>query len=175
MGRRKDMQDMSVEELLEEAARYKEQRDRHNARRRERRRWLKTAPREQTALRYRREEKPCSVAQYLQAERHLLQWIDEFPDIKGDAMQILLVLSHTILHIIHPEKLCTGDTLADCPAFSTHDLCTAAIDIALNFRLDPKFKVTHAQVFSAMMGLAQGVDLDRLRFNSLLGDISIDL
>jgi hypothetical protein len=36
----------------------------------------------------------------------------------------------------------------------------------LNYRLDPAFKLTHAQIFDAMVGLTQGVDRARLHFNS---------
>jgi hypothetical protein len=46
------LKDMSEEELLAMAQQYEERCERRNARRRERRKWLKTAPREETALRY---------------------------------------------------------------------------------------------------------------------------
>lgn len=169
------LKDMSEEELLAMAQQYEEQCQRRNARRRERRKWLKTAPREETALRYRAQEQPCTIALYLQVERFVLRWMDEFPDLKGDATLILLTMAHNILHLLHPEESCAGDTLADCSAFSIHDVCTAAIEIALNFNLDPVFKLTRAQVFGAMMELSQGVDRERLHFNALLDDLSIDL
>jgi len=169
------MQEMSIDDMMEMARRSEEMRQRRNARRRERRQWLKTAPREETALRYRAEEKPCTVAEYLRAERFVLRWLDEFPGLKGDAMEILLVLAHNILHLLRPENGCTGTTLADCPAFSVHDLCSTALEIALNYNPDPAFKLTYAQVFNTMVELTQGVDRERLHFNALLGDISIDL
>lgn len=175
MRRKKDIQQMSIDEMIELAKHYEEVRKLRNARRRARRQWLKTAPREETALRYRAEEKPCSIALYLKVERFVLRWLDEFPDLRGDAMQILLTLAHNILHLLHQEQHCAGTTLIDCPAFSLHDQCEAAIEIALNFNLDPKFTLTHAQIFEAVMGLSQGVDKERLHFHTLLGDISIDL
>jgi hypothetical protein len=85
------------------------------------------------------------------------------------------VLAHNILHLLHPEKECAGTRLSDSPTFSIHDLCSTALEIALNFNPDPAFKLTHAQIFDAMIGLIQGVDRERLRFNALMGDISIDL
>jgi hypothetical protein len=142
---------------------------------RERRQWLKTAPREETALHYRAEEQPCTIAQYLEVERFVLRSLDEFPDLKGDAMDILLVLAHNILHLLHPKQGCTGTTLADCSAFSLHDLCSTALEIALNFNPDPAFKLTSSEIFGAMIGLTEGIDRERLRFSILLGDISIDL
>lgn len=166
---------MGLDEMMELAKQYEEQRQRRNARRRARRQWLKTAPREETALRYRAEEKPCSVTLYLQAERFVLRWLPEFPDLQKDALEILLVLAHNILHLLHPVKRCTGTTLADCPAFSIHTLCSTAIEIALNFNPDPAFKLTRSQVFNALVALTQGVDRERLRFDALLGDVSIDL
>jgi hypothetical protein len=175
MPKRKKLEEMSLDEMIEYGQQFEEQRQRRNARRRERRQWLKTASREETALRYRAQERPCSVAVYLQAERFVLRWLDEFPSLKEDAMFLLLTLAHNILHLLYPEKECAGETLADCPAFNRHELCNAAIDIALNYRLDPAFKQTHSQVFLAMVGLTEGLDLERLRLNSLLGDISIDL
>jgi len=175
MRRKKRMQEMSIDELMELAKHAEEVRQRRNARRRERRQWLKTAPREETALRYRAEEKPCSVAQYLKVERFMLRWLDEFPGLKGNALEILLVLAHNILHLLHPEKSCAGTRLSDCPAFSLHELCSTAIEIALNYNLDPAFKLTHSQIFDAMVALTQGIDQERLRFHALLGDISIDL
>ena len=169
------MQDMSLDELIQLAQHHEEMRKRRNARRRERRLWLKTAPREETALRSRAEEKHCTVNQYLQVERFVLRWLDEFPGLKGDAMAILLTLAHNILHLLHPGEPCTGTTLVDCPAFSLHELCSAAIDIGFNFNPDPAFKLTRSQISDAMIKLTQGVDRERLRFNTLLGDLSIDL
>lgn len=175
MHRKKSMQQMSGDELIQLAMHSEEMRELRNARRRTRRQWLKTAPREETALRYRGEEKPCNVAQYLKVERFVLRWLDEFPDLKGDATAILLVLAHNILHVLYLKKGCTGTTLADCPSFSIHDLCTTATEIALNYNPDPAFKLTRAQIFNAMVALTQGIEISRLRFNTLLGDISIDL
>jgi hypothetical protein len=80
MRKKKSMQEMSVDELLELAKLLAERRERRNAQRRKRRQWRKTAPREETALRYRAEEKPCPVALYLEAERFVLRWLGEFPD-----------------------------------------------------------------------------------------------
>src|SRR5205807_7417789 len=122
-------------------------------RRRERRQWLKTAPREQTALRFRREETPCSVALYLQAERFLLRWLPEFPNLQGDPMCVLLTLAHNVLHLLHPEERCGGATIADCPAFSVHEICSAAVEIGFNYRPDPAFKLTYTQIVFAMAGL----------------------
>jgi hypothetical protein len=147
----------------------------HNARRRERRRWLKSAPREETALLYRAEEKPCSVAIYLQAERCLLRWLPDFPDLVGDATLVLLLLAHSILHLLHPEERCLARSLADCPAFSIHEICQAAIEIGFNYRPDPQFRLTAFPIALAMAGLTQGLDRDRLRFDTLLGDLQIDL
>jgi hypothetical protein len=175
MRRKKRLQDMSVDELIERAKQAEEMRKRRNARRRERRRWLKNAPREETALRSHTEEKPCSVDQYLKVERFVLRFLDEFPDLKGNAMAILLTLAHNILHLLHPGEPCTGTRLTDCPTFSLHELCSTAIDVGFNFNLDPAFKLTRYQIAQAMLGLTQGVDRERLRFNTLLGDISIDL
>ncbi len=175
MRRKKDMQEMSIDELMEMAKHYEEMRQRRNERRRAKRQWQKTAPREETVLRYHGEEKPCSSALYLKVERFVLRWLNEFPDLKQDAVAILLVLAHNILHLLHPEKGCEGTMLADCPAFSIHDLCESAIEITLNFKPDPAFKLTHAQLFDAMVVLTQGVDRERLRFSILLGDLSIDL
>jgi hypothetical protein len=95
--------------------------------------------------------------------------------VKGDAMAILLTLAHNILHLLHPGEPCTGTTLVDCPAFSLHELCSAAIDIGFNFNPDPAFKLTRSQISEAMIILIQGIDQERLRFNTLLGDLSIDL
>ena len=90
LSRKKHPQDMNPEELLQFAQALADQHQRRNARRRERRQWLKNAPREQTALRYLATERPCSVALYLQAERFLLRWLPEFPDLQGDPMCFLL-------------------------------------------------------------------------------------
>jgi hypothetical protein len=166
---------MNPEELLQFAQALADQHQRRNARRRERRQWLKNAPREQTALRYRREEKPCSVATYLQAERRLLRWLPDFPDLVGDATQVLLLLAHSILHLLHPEERCLARSLADCPAFSIHEICQAAIEIGFNYRPDPAFNLTYTQIVFAMAGLTQGIDRERLLFNTLLGDLPIDL
>jgi hypothetical protein len=173
MRKKIDLQNMSLEDMIEMGRQYEEQRQRRNARRRERRAWLKTAPREETALKYRAQEKPCSVALYLQVERALLR---TFPELKrGDAVEVLLALAHNILHLLHPEVDSSAETtMADCQ-FSMHELCTAALEIAMNYRLDPAFRLTHAQIFGAMMTFAGGVDRERLHFNTLLGDISIDL
>jgi hypothetical protein len=173
MRKKIDLQNMSLDDMREMAREYEEQRQRRNARRRERRQWLKTAPREETALKYRAQEKPCSVTLYLQVERALLR---TFPELKmGDAVQVLLALAHNILHLQHPEVDGSRETtMADC-AFSTHELCSTALEVAMNYRLDPAFQLTHAQIFEAMMAFAGGVDRERLHFNSLLGDISIDL
>src|SRR5262245_50931607 len=76
---------MSRDELIKLGQDLEEQCQRRNARRRERQRWLKTAPREETALRYRAEEKPCSIAVFLQAERLFLRWLPEFPHFQGNA------------------------------------------------------------------------------------------
>ncbi len=173
MRKKIDLQNMSLEDMLEMGRQYEEQRQRRNARRRERRKWLKTAPREETALKYRAQEKPCAVAQYLQVERALLR---TFPELKmGDAVQILLALAHNILHLQHPEVDGSREiTMADC-ALSMHELCSCALEIALNYRLDPAFQLSHAQIFEAMMTFAGGVDRERLHFNALLGDLSIDL
>ena len=173
--KKKTLQEMSSDELIELATQHMERRQQRNTRRRERRHWLKTAPREETALRYRAQEKPCAVAQYLKAERFLLRWLDEFPDLKGDATAILLVLAHNVLHILYPKDRCEGDTLADCPTFSIHEICSAAIDIGFNYRLDPAFGVSFFQAALAMMELSQGVDRERLLFNSILADLSLDL
>jgi len=123
MRKKKRMQEMSVDELMEWARHLEEQRERRNARRRKRREFLKTAPREETTLRYRAEEKPCSVTQYLQVECLVLRSLDEFPDLKGDAIAVLLTLAHNILHLLHPGEPCQGPRLLDCPAFSLHELC----------------------------------------------------
>jgi len=48
MRRKKHLQDMSRDELIPFGQQLEEQRQRRNARRRERRLWLKTAPREET-------------------------------------------------------------------------------------------------------------------------------
>src|SRR5258706_14115238 len=48
MRRKKHRQDMSRDELIQFGQKLEEQRKRRNARRRERRLWLKTAPREET-------------------------------------------------------------------------------------------------------------------------------
>src|SRR5205807_9323334 len=48
MRRNKHLQDMSRDELIQFGQKLEEQRQRRNARRRERRLWLKTAPREET-------------------------------------------------------------------------------------------------------------------------------
>ncbi len=173
--RRKSMQPMSIGELIQSAMHSEEMRQQRNARRRARRLWLKTASREVTALRYHAEEKPCPIALYLEAERFVLRWLDEFPELQGDAVAILLTLAHTILHLLHPEVGCTGTTLADCPAFSIHDLCSTALEIGFNFNPDPAFKLTRSQITGAMIGLTHGVDRERLRFNILLGEISLDL
>jgi hypothetical protein len=165
---------MTLDEITEYAQEYEERRQRRNAHQRERRRRLKTAPREETVLKYRAQEKPCSIAQYLQAERSLLGKMEDYPDLAGSATDILLVLSHNILHLLHPEIRCPGTTFADC-SFSLHELCAAAIEIGLNYRLDPAFKVSNDQVFRAMMELSSGVNRERLHFNALLSDISIDL
>lgn len=175
MRRKKRLQEMNLDELMELGKHLQEQRERRNAQRRKRRAWLKTAPREETALRYRAEEKPCSIAQYLQVERFLLRWLDEFPELKGNATAILLTLAHNILHVLHPGQPCTGTRLADCPTFSLHELCSTALDIGFNFNPDPAFKLTRSQIADAMIGLTQGIDLERLRFNTLLGNISLDL
>jgi hypothetical protein len=169
-----DLQYMSLEDLMEMAQQYEERCQRRNARRRERRKWLKNAPREQTALKYHAQERPCSIPQYVQVERSLLGFLDEYPLLKGDAIQVLLALSHNILHVLHPEVHCAGTTLADC-AFSMHELCSTALEIAMNFRPDPAFKLTHDQIFEAMMAFTGGVDKERLHFNAILGDLSIDL
>jgi hypothetical protein len=47
MRRKKHLQDMSWDELIQFGQKLEEQRQRRNARRRERRLWLKTAPREE--------------------------------------------------------------------------------------------------------------------------------
>lgn len=169
------MQQMSVDELIQWATHAEEMRQRRNVRRRARRQWLKTAPREETALRYRAEEEPYTVAIYLKAERFVLRWLDEFPELKGDAMSILLTLAHNILHLLYPEKPCAGTVLADCPSFNAHDLCDCAIEIGMNFNPDPAFNLKRLQIADAIIGLTQGLDQERLRFNSVLGDISIDL
>jgi hypothetical protein len=88
MRRKKSLQEMNLDELIEWTDQLEEQRKQRNAHRRERRHWLKTAPREQTVLRYRAEEKPCTVAQYLQAERVVLHWLDEFPDWQRAMQQL---------------------------------------------------------------------------------------
>lgn len=175
MGRKKSRQDMSPDELIQWVQDLEEARQRRNASRRERRQWLKTAPREETALRYRAEEKPCSIMLYLQVERFVLRWLPEFPDLRGDAMHVLLTLAHNILHLLHSEESCAGTTIADCPAFSIHEICSAAIEIGLNFNPDPSFKLKRPQIAEAMMWLTQGIDRERLRFNTLLGDLPIDL
>jgi hypothetical protein len=175
MRRKKRLQDMSIDELIEMAKHAEEMRQRRNARRRERRQWLKNAPREQTVLRYHAQERPCTVGQYLYVERFVLRWLDEFPGLRGDATAILLTLAHNILHLLHPAQPCTGTRLVDCPSFSLHELCSTGVEILLNYRLDPAFKLTRAQLFEAMAGLTQGLDPERLRFNSLLGDLPIDL
>lgn len=175
MRRKKSLQEMNLDELIEWADHLDEQRKQRNARRRARRHWLKTAPREQTALRYRAEEKPCTVAQYLQAERVVLHFLDEFPDLKGNALAVLLTLSHTILHYLHPGEPCRGTRLLDCPAFSLHELCLAAVEIVLNYHLDPAFRLTRSQIFDAMVAFTSGIDQERLRFHTLLGDLPLDL
>ena len=48
MRRKKHLQDMSRDELIQFRQKLEEQRQRRNARRRERRLWLKAAPREET-------------------------------------------------------------------------------------------------------------------------------
>lgn len=166
---------MSRDELIQFSQDLEEKRQRRNARRRERKLWLKTAPREETVMRYRSEEKPCSVALYLQAEHFLLGWLPEFPNLQGDAMCVLLTLAHNILHLLHPEEYCRGATIADCPAFSIHEICSAAVEIGLNYRLDPAFNLTFTQIVFAMAGLTQGIDKERLHFNTLLGDLPINL
>ncbi len=70
---------MNIDELMEKSLHFEEMRERRNARRRERRKWLKNAPREETALRYRGQERPCTVGQYLKVERFVLRRLDEFP------------------------------------------------------------------------------------------------
>jgi hypothetical protein len=50
MRRKKRLQDMSQDELIQFGQALAEQHQRRNARRRERRRWLKNAPREQTVM-----------------------------------------------------------------------------------------------------------------------------
>src|SRR6266581_2395206 len=103
-----DLQNMSLEDMLEMGRQYEEQCQRRNARRRERRKWLKTAPREETALKYRAQEKPCSIAVYLQVERALLR---TFPELgKGDVVQVLLALAHNILHVLHSEVDSSAET-----------------------------------------------------------------
>jgi hypothetical protein len=53
MRRKKPLQDMSRDELIQFGQKLEEQRQRRNARRREQRLWLKTAPREETfSMRY---------------------------------------------------------------------------------------------------------------------------
>ena len=126
-------------------------------------------------MRYRAEEKPCSVAVFLQAERLLLRFLPEFPSFQGDATAVLLTLAHNVLHLLHAEERCAADTIAECPEFSIHEICLAAINIGLNYRLDPAFKLTSTQIGFAMAGLSQGIDRERLRFNNLLGNLPIDL
>ena len=48
MRRKKPLQDMSRDELIQFGQKLEEQRQRRNARSREQRLWLKTAPREET-------------------------------------------------------------------------------------------------------------------------------
>lgn len=175
MSRKKSKSDMSVDELIQLAQDLEAAQARRNARRREHRAWLKNAPREETALRYRGQEKPCSISIYLQAERRLLRWLPDFPDLQGDAMRILLTLAHSILHLLHPEKRCSALALAECPMFNIHEICQAAIDIGFNYRPDPAFKLTFFQTALAMTGLTQGLDRERLHFDTLLGDLQIDL
>lgn len=144
MESKKDVRSMTLEEHIQEAERYEAACARRNALRRKRRQWLKTAI-------------------YLQAERRLLRWLPDFPDLAGDAMQILLTLAHSILHLLHPDHHCSARTLADCPVFSVHQLCQTACEIGFNYRLDERFKLT------------QGLDRERLRFDTLLGDLQVDL
>ncbi|EFH84677.1 hypothetical protein [Ktedonobacter racemifer] len=173
--RKKHLQYMSLDEIKQEVQDYEERRQRRNARRRERRQWLKTAPREETCLRYRGEEKPCDKRTFLKAERFVLQCNEKYPEFKGDAVLILLTLSHNILHLRYPDRACGGDSLADCPLVSLHVLCYTALEVAFNYRLDPGFKLGGAQIAQARLELASGLDRERLRFNTLLGDLSIDL
>jgi hypothetical protein len=49
------------------------------------------------------------------------------------------------------------------------------LEIGFNFNPDPAFKLTRSQIADAMIGLTQGIDRERLRFNTLLGDLSLDL
>jgi hypothetical protein len=112
---------------------------------------------------------------YLEAERFVLRWLDEFPDLKDNAMLILLVLAHNILHLLSPHQRCAGETLADCPAFTIHELSSAAVEIGFNFNLDPKFGLKPLEIAQAMIGITEGIDRERLRFHTLLQDIQIDL
>jgi len=175
MRRKKSLQEMSIDELMALVQHHEEMRQRRNARRRERRKWLKTAPREDTALRYRAQEKPCSIGQYVEVERFVLRWLDKHPDLKEDATVILLVLAHNILHLLHPGEKCSGPRLTDCPTFSLHEVCNAALDVALNYRVELALGLTHSHIFWAMVTLTEGIDQERLHFNTLLGDISLDL
>ncbi len=175
MRRKKRLQDMSQDELIQFGQALAEQHQRRNARRRERRRWLKNAPREQTALRYRGEEKPCSIAVFLQAEGLLLRRLPDIPDLQGNAVVVLLTLAHMVLHLLHAPDRCAADTIMECPEFSVHEICSAAVEIGLNYHPDPTFKLKHTQIVFAIGELMQGIDKERLHFNTLLGDLPIDL
>jgi hypothetical protein len=175
MQKKKRMNEMNADELIELATHLDEARQKRNARRRARRAWLKNAPREETALHYHAEEKPCTIAQYLEVERFVLRWLNEFPDLKGDAVLVLLVLAHNILHLLSPEKHCSGTFLAECPSFTIHDLSMTAIEIGYNFRPDPAFHLKAFQIAQGMIELTRGVNQERLNFNKILDDITIDL
>jgi hypothetical protein len=175
MPRKKHPRDMDPDELIQFSQALVEQHQQRNARRRERRRWLKNAPREETALRFRAQERPCSIAIFLQAERLLLRWLPDFPDFQGDATAVLLTLAHTVLHLLHSPEPCAAKTILACQKFSLHEICSAAVEIGLNYRLDPTFKVTYTQVVFAMAALTRGIDKERLHFNHLLGDLSVDV
>src|SRR5215469_6627495 len=98
-------------EVVQRVVRAGKRRLRKNVRAREKRQWLKTAPREDTALRYRGKPEPCSIAQYLFAERVVLRYLEEHPGKRPDALMYLLWMAHLVLHLLHPEEVCKGATI----------------------------------------------------------------
>ncbi len=175
MENKKDGYPASTDEWIERAKQVQARQHQRNARQRQRRQWLKQAPREETTLRAHAPEQPCSISLYLQAEHVVLQQMETVPQLKKDALIILLTLAHTILHLLSPEKECRADTTGQCSVFSQHTLCLTALEILRNYRLDPAFHLIPTQKIQVMSCLLHGLDPERLGFEELLGDLPIDL
>lgn len=97
----------------------------------------------------------------------MLNWLAEHPDEKPDAEWVLLTLAHAVLHMLRPE--------ARYEDFTTHDLCSTAIDLGFNFTLHPSLKVKPGDINWTLIRLTSGLDKELLKFNTLLGDIHIDV